>query len=170
MSRKSRSSFLEEQVRLLVQYFGVDKVWTALSKVSNGAVETPKRQSRRQPAEPDRQAKPNVTSMLKQLRQMDEEKHRLLVDFYTKLKDKKVLPETQDIRHFAQLIGLKEIAGKSRNGMIPKLMRFLVAHSTERLHVDIETAANISEEQRQQGFSVLTDKLLGDKEDKKGTL
>ena len=169
MSRKSQSSFLEEEVRLLVQYFGVDKVQIALSKVSNGSVETAKRQSRRQPAKPNRQAKPNVTSMLKQLRQMDERKHRLLTDFYTELKDKKVLPETQDIRYFAQLIGLKEIAGKSRKEMIPKLIRFLVEHPTERLHVDIEKAANISEQQRQQGFSVLTDKLLGDKEGKKGT-
>ena len=169
MSRKSRSSFLEEEVRLLVQYFGADRVRTALSKVSNGATEATERQSRRQPAKPDRQAKPSVTSTLEQLRQMDEEKHRLLADFYTQLKEKKVLPESQDIRRFAQVIGLKEIAGKSRKDMIPKLMRFLVEQPTERLQVDIETAASISEQQRQQGFSVLTDKLLGDKEGKKGT-
>lgn len=167
MSQKSRSVFLEEVLRLLIQYFGVDEVRTALSKVSNGAVRAPERQSRRQPAEPDRRAKPSVTSMLEQLRQMDEEKHRLLSDFYTQLKDKKVLPESQDIRHFAQVIGLKEISGKSRKDMIPKLMRFLLEQPTERLQVDIKTAANISEQQRQQGFSVLTDKLLGDKEGKK---
>ncbi len=101
MNRKSRSSFLEEEVKLLVQYFGVDRVQTALSKVSNGAVEAPQRQSRRQSAEPDHQANPSVTSLLEQLRQMDEVKHRLLTDFYTQLKDKKVLPESQDIRHFA---------------------------------------------------------------------
>jgi hypothetical protein len=169
MNRKSQSSFLEEEIRLLVRYFGVDKVRIALSKALNGAVEVPERQSRRQSAEPDHQAKPSVTSTLEQLRQMDEEKHRLLTDFYTQLKDKKVLPESQDIRHFAQLIGLKEIAGKSRKDMIPRLMRFLVEQPTERLQVDIETAANVSEQQRQQGFSVLTDKLLGDKEGKKGT-
>lgn len=169
MSRKPRSSFLEEEVRLLVQYFGVNRVRTALSKVSNGAVEAPERQSRRQFADPDHQANPSVTSTLEHLRQMDKEKHRVLSDFYTQLKDKKVLPESQDIRHFAQLIGLKEIGGKSRKDMIPILMRFLVEQPTERLQVDIETAANISEQQRQQGFSVLTDKLLGDKEGKKGT-
>jgi hypothetical protein len=88
--------------------------------------------------------------------------------FLTELKYTKVLPEAQDIRHFAQVIGIKEINGKSRKEMIPKLMRFLVEQPIERLKVDIETAPNISEQQRQQGFSVLTDKLLSDKEGKKG--
>jgi len=170
MSRKSHLFFLEEEVRLLVQYFGVDRVRTALSKVSNGAVDALERQSRRQPAVPDRQAIPRVPSMLEQLRQIDEEKHRLLADFYAQLKDKMVLPESQDIRQFAQVIGLKEIAGKSRKVMIPDLMRFLVEQPIERLQADIKTAASISEQQRQQGFSVLTDKLLGDINGKKGTL
>jgi hypothetical protein len=63
-----------------------------------------------------------------------------------------------------------EIAGKSRKVMIPDLMRFLVEQPIERLQADIKTAASISEQQRQQGFSVLTDKLLGDINGKKGTL
>ena len=70
------------------------------------------------------------------------------------------MPESQDIRHFVQLIGLKEIAGKSRKDMIATLMRFLVEQPTERLQFDIDKAANVSEQQRQRGFSVLTDKLL----------
>jgi hypothetical protein len=118
------------------------------------------RRTRRQPAKPGHQAKPSVASTLEQLRPTDEEKHRLLTDFYSQLKDKKVLPESQDIRHFVQLIGLKEIAGKSRKDMIATLMRFLVEQPTERLQFDIDKAANVSEQQRQRGFSVLTDKLL----------
>jgi hypothetical protein len=73
------------------------------------------------------------------------------------------LPDSQDIRFFAHIIGLKEISGKSRKDMIPKLMRFLFAQSTEQIKKNIERAATVSEQQRQQGFSVLTDKLLGDK-------
>src|SRR5438876_1230609 len=107
MSRKSTSSFLEEAVRLLVQYFGVDRVRAALAKVPNGAVDASDGQPRRRPSKPDHQANPSVTTTLEQLRQKDEEKHRLLTDFYTQLKDRKVLPEPQDIRHFAQIIGLK---------------------------------------------------------------
>jgi hypothetical protein len=163
MIKKTRLSFLEDEVRLLVQYFGVDKVRTALSKVSEGSVEAPEHQSGRQPADAEFQAKPTIAIVLDQLRKNDEEKHRILTNFYTQLKEKKVLPESQDIRYFAQVIGLKEIAGKSRKDMIPKLMRFLVEQPTGRLQVDIEKAANISEQQRQQGFSILTDKLLGNK-------
>ncbi len=73
------------------------------------------------------------------------------------------MPESQDIRFFAQIISLKEITGKSRKDMIPTLMRFLLEQSTEQLEDYVKKAINVSEEQRQQGFSVLTDKLLGDK-------
>ena len=61
---------------------------------------------------------------------------------------------------FAQIIGQKDIDGKSRKDMLPRLMCFLLEKPTERLKVDIEAAANVSEQQRKQGFSVLADKLL----------
>jgi hypothetical protein len=163
MSNKTPLSFLEEEIKLLVQYFGIDRVRISFSKVLNDVVDLPERQYRRQNIELERQVRPNITIMLKRVLREDKEKHRLLADFYDQMKTKKVLPESQDIRHFAQIIGLKEIAGKARKDMIPKLMRFLVEQPTERLKGDIEKAANISEQQRQQGFSVLTDKLLGDK-------
>ena len=104
-----------------------------------------------------------VANALELIRGSDPEKHRLLSEFLGHLKDRKILPESQDIRHFAQLIGLKDIGGKSRKDMIPTLMRFLLEQPTERLQIDLQSADNISEEQRQQGFSVLTDKLLGEK-------
>lgn len=163
MTRKARQSLVDEAVGLLVKHFGADRVRAALPKASNGAVRASEREPNSGSSRPDLQASPTVTSMLEQLRQTDEEKYRLLAGFYTQLKDRTVLPESQDIRHFAQLIGLKEISGKSRKDMVPKLMRFLLEQPTERLQVDIETAPNVSEQQRQKGFSVLTDKLLGEK-------
>ena len=36
--------------------------------------------------------------MMEQLRQEDQEKHRLLTAFFKRLKDKVVLPESQDMR------------------------------------------------------------------------
>jgi len=169
MNRKSRASFLEAEVGLLVQHFGAERVRTALSKVSNDTIETPKSQSRRPSADLDSPANPSVTTTLEQLRQIDAEKHRLLADFYSKLKDRSVLPESQDIRYFAQLIGLKEIEGKSGKDMIPRLIRFFVEQPTKRLQADIQKASNVSEQQRSQGYSVLTDKLLGDRPGKNGT-
>jgi hypothetical protein len=163
MSRKSKSSFLDDGVGLLVQYFGVKRVWAALAKVSNGAIEESESEPRRRSAE--HVAKPSIKNALEKLHETDEEKSRLLSDFYMQLKNKRVLPESQDIRHFAQLIGLKEITGKSRKDMIPRLMQFLLEQPIDRLRVNIETAASVSEQQRQKGFSLLTDKLLGDKKE-----
>src|SRR5207249_3633073 len=103
----------------------------ALAKASNGAAEVSERQPRRRSSDAKYEANPTVTSMLQQLRQSDEEKHRVLTEFYGCLKDRSVLPDSQDIRHFAQLIGLKEISGRSRKEMLPTLMRFLLGEPTE---------------------------------------
>jgi len=162
VKREPTVSFLEEAVVLLVQHFGIARVQAALSKVSNCAVETSEGRNHRSLSNASHQASPSITSILKQLRQKDEEKYLRLTNFYTDLKDKKVLLDSQDIRFFAHIIGLKEISGKSRKDMIPKIMRFLFAQSTEQIKDYVERAATVSEQQRQQGFSVLTDKLLGD--------
>lgn len=160
MSRRSASSYVENTMGLLVEEFGIGRVRAALAKVSNGDANVFESHPRRQFGKPDKQAKSSVTSTLEQLREKDPERHRLLTTFYMRLKDKMVLPESQDIRQFAQVIGLKDIDGKSRKDMLPKLMRFLIEQPTERLRVDVEAAANVSEQHRKQGFSVLTDKLL----------
>ncbi len=107
MTRKSRQSVLDDMIGLLIKHFGLDRVQASLAKASSDAVRASEGQPRSGSSRPDLQANPTVTSMLEQLRQEDEEKYRLLAGFYTKLKDKTVLHESQDIRHFAQLIGLK---------------------------------------------------------------
>jgi RNA polymerase-interacting CarD/CdnL/TRCF family regulator len=103
---------------------------------------------------------PTVASALELIQSSDPEKYRLLKEFHARLQDRKTLPESQDIRQFAQLVGLKEIHGKSRKDMIPTLMRFLLERATDRLRTEIPRADDISEQQRQEGFSILTDKLL----------
>jgi hypothetical protein len=160
MSRKSTSAYLENAVGVLVEHFGIGRVRSALAKVSNGMTAEPESHPRERPNKPGRQVVTSIATLLEELRQKDPEKCHLLTDFYARLRSRSVLPESQDLRHFAQLIGLKEIAGKSRNDMIPKLMRVLLERSNERLRRDIEAAANVSEQQRKQGFSVLTDKIL----------
>jgi hypothetical protein len=166
MTRASRQSFVDEAVGLLVKEFGGKRVRAALAKVSNGGVSASEAQPRRRSRKPAFQTGPTVADTLEELRQKDEERHRLLVSFYAQLRDRTVLPDSQDIRHFAQLIGLKEISGQSRKDMIPGLMRFLMEQPKERLQIDIDAAANVSEQQRQKGFSVLTDKLLGTEPEK----
>ncbi len=166
MSHSSKSLLLADEIDLLVRHFGIDRVRAALAKVSlakasieddeNLRVATRKDAPRRQ-----KPIRANGAKALESIREIDPEKHRLLSGFLLRLNDRRVLPESQDIRLFAQMIGLKEISGKSRKDMIPKLMRFLVKQPVERLRNGIEGATNISEQQRRMGFSVLTDKLLG---------
>jgi hypothetical protein len=161
MSQKLTSSFLQDEVRLLVEHFGVERLRAALARVSDGAAESPSIEVLPRSIKVKRQPTASVTSLLEDYRQKDMQKYHVLTDFYTKLKYREILPESQDIIHFSQLVGLKDVNGKSRKDMIPRLMRFLIEQPTEQLQVNIKRAADISEQQRQQGFSVLTDKLLG---------
>lgn len=161
MSRTSKSLFLEEIIALLVNRFGAERVRTALSRVSVKDEEDQPKPRKVSPSS-RKPSHPPVIGALEEIRESEPEKYRLLKEFLDHLKSRKVLPESQDIRHFAQLIGLKNIAGKSRKDMIPTLMRFLLEQPSERLRVELQSAETISEQQRQQGFSVLTDKLLGE--------
>jgi len=163
MSHSSKSSFLEEAIALLVQHFGVKRVRAALAKVPIGGDEEAQKPARKTLSRAQKPIRPTVANALELIRESDSEKHRLLSEFLRHLDDRKVLPESEDIRHFAQLVGLKNIGGKSRKEMIPTLMRFLLDLPSERLRTDIKKADDISEQQRQQGFSVLTDKLLAGK-------
>ena len=161
MNHSETTAFLEETVSLLVEHFGADRVRAAVAKVSNGVIQASEMVAHAPVHKPARQVHLNVTSTLEQLRSTDEEKHRLLSEFYTRLKDRKILPDSQDIRHFALNIGLTEIRGKSRRDMIGALIRFLSEEPTQQLQIEIERAEGISEQNRRQGFSVLADKLMG---------
>lgn len=161
MSRPVRQSLLYEEIDLLVKHFGIKRVRDAVAKVSPEGDTGTRAPTRGSASRRQRPISVNGNSAIEPIRETQPEKHRLLSDFLLRLKGRQVLPESQDIRHFAQVIGLKEISGKSREDMLPKLIRFLVDQPIERLRADIESASNISEQQRQMGFSLLTDKLLG---------
>jgi hypothetical protein len=163
MSRKRTANFLQKAVDLLVEYFGIERVRAALGNASGNPEQRPKEKPQSHARKSGQPAVPTVPNLLEQVRQTDEVRYRLLDGFYRDLKDGKVLPESQDIRQFAHIIGLKEINGKSRKDLVPRLMRFLMEQPIDQLRMEIERAAGVSEKERQLGFSVLTDKLLGEK-------
>ncbi|MGO9201431.1 MAG: hypothetical protein ACLQM8_12985 [Limisphaerales bacterium] len=160
MNEELTPSFVEEEVGLLVHHFGIDRVQAALAKSLGARIKRSQPDGRCQSAGTGHRANPSIPSVLEQLRLTDGDRYRLLTDFYTQLRDRKLLPESQDIRQFAQIIGFKHIQGRSREDLLRKLMRFLKDQPTERLRSHIGGAAAVSEEERQQGFSVLTDRLL----------
>jgi hypothetical protein len=70
------------------------------------------------------------------------------------------LPDSEDIRQFAQTIGIKELKGRSRADLISNVIVFLASASREVQTNAIGQSAGISAAKRNEGFSVLTDKLL----------
>ena len=103
-----------------------------------------------------------ILDVLESIRKADPSKYNILDEFFMKLKDRKVLPEPLDIQYFAQILGIKDIGGKNRKEMISTLLRFMTERPIDSLVKDVERAGNISGRQRQQGFSILADKLLSD--------
>lgn len=160
MSRLSKS-LLQELIEVLVEHFGLREVQSAVEEASVGENKEVRVSYRKVGPQRPRPTGPTINSSLEQIRDTDPDKYRLLSDFLDRLRDRLVLPESEDIRYFAQLVGLKEIRGKSRKEMIPKLMRFLLDRDTETLRAAIQRANTISQQERARGFSVLTDKLLG---------
>ncbi len=162
MRNSPKSSFVDQEVHLLVLHFGERRVRAALAKTLNDksvgfqdAKPRPPRESKR--------AGQTLNDTLAGVRVAEPEKYSILHAFLDQLKDGAILPEVLDIRQFAQQIGLKDINGKSRRDLLPKLIRFLLQQPLEKLKTDLEKARGISEQQRRRGFSVLTDKLLGDR-------
>jgi hypothetical protein len=162
MSYPSKSSLLADELSLLVKHFGIQRVRGVLAKISRSLGDETESVRPRKHAVPGPK-RANGTNVLESIRETEPEKYRLLSEFLLRLRDRRILPAPQDIRYFAQIVGLKEISGKSREDLIPKLMRFLMEQTIDRLRVDIEGASDISEQQRRMGFSILTDKLVGKK-------
>jgi hypothetical protein len=163
MTRVHTPVLLKDAVGLLVHHFGPERVQTALAAFSRTEVDAARVEANVAPNRPIGRRPISVASALEKIRHLDEQKYTIAAAFHRQLLEKTVLPESQDIRQFAQIIGLKGIKGKSRRDLIPPLMRFLIAEPLERLRVALAKAPGVSEQQRQRGFSILTDKLLSDK-------
>ena len=142
-----------------MQHFGASRVRAALEKTSSAP-----QQAAQKPRYSNVSRKVNGSSiahLLESIQETDTIKSDLLNPFYQSLLNRNILPKSEDIRHFATIIGLKFIDGKSRRDLVPKLMRFLLELTNEQLEIDLPQASNISEEQRQKSYSLLTDKILG---------
>jgi hypothetical protein len=161
MKHPTNASFLEDQLGVLVKHFGIGRLRRAIARIPDGADGENSASAKRKPNRSRKPSRQNGVRFVESIRETDPEKYRLLDEFLLRLRDMRILPEAQDIRQFAGNIGIKEFGGKSREEMIPKLIRLLSERPTRRLRDDIAGAENISEHQRQRGFSVLADKLLG---------
>lgn len=159
MNRFSQTKYLEEQLQLLVDQFGCDKVQRVFAKIRPDDNDLKKESPSNNSVKSYRS---DLQTLMETLKASDPVRRELLLDFRKKLEERVILPASEDLRWFAQVVGLKELPGKSRRDMIPKLLAFLTTVSNEKLNRAFKLAKGISAEQRSKGFSVLADKLLGD--------
>ncbi|HEY2839682.1 MAG TPA: hypothetical protein VGJ26_11055 [Pirellulales bacterium] len=162
MKQASEQTFLRELLGLLIAEFGSDKVrreLLAIAPESLGVKSIRTSRSHKEKREGPA-SRPTVRSTLEGLKANDPSRHRILNDFVVRLRERTVLPESEDLRHFAQLVGLKGLVARSRREMIPKLVLFLATLSQTQLSAAIAQASGISESSRKNAFSLLTDKLL----------
>src|SRR2546426_1059840 len=109
MSQSLKSLLLEEEIALLVKYFGMQRIRAALAKVPAGGDEERRAPTRKmKPRSPRPPIRATVTQGLESIRERDPEKYLLLSEFLRRLEDRQILPESQDIRQFAQIVGLKD--------------------------------------------------------------
>jgi len=154
--------FLEKVLKTLIDRFNIDSVQNAfdqLKNTSNNEVSPPQKDKK---DKPKRVKRNSVLEIIDSLKESDINKHNTLTDFYKKLKSNMVLREAEDIRYFSHIIGMKEISGKSRNELVSSLIRFLSTINLSELIEMIKKSENISSNQRQSGFGILTDRLLRD--------
>lgn len=153
----AKSQLLRDAVELLVTHFGVEQVLLAMNEVYpevGASIKVDQARTRRT-------TRPNtLQELLTQTRLNDPERYRILVDFRKDLHSREVLPEAEDIRHYVQLIGVKEVSGKSRKDMVRSLIRSLIDVPIDLLKQSIDMSRDINLKTREKGYSDLVDKLL----------
>lgn len=83
---------------------------------------------------------PSIPKSLITLESVEPERYQLLMNFYTNLTAKAVLPSLRDIKEFATDSGLPEVRAKSRQKAISPLISSLVKFPNEELIAKIQSA------------------------------
>lgn len=83
---------------------------------------------------------PSIPKSLTSLKNIEPEKYQLLMNFYTDLTAKAVLPSLRDIKEFAVECGLPEPRAKSRQKAISPLINLLVQFPNAQLIAKIQSA------------------------------
>ena len=163
MGKFSQSTFLSESLRLLVEHFGAKEVRAKLDKIAPRAqpLAAQIKPSRSNTSQEQERQRHSFQLNLAEIQKTDPVKFDLLNRFLGRLHSRTILPDAEDIRQFAPVVGLKELRGKGRRELIPPLIECMLRIDLSRLADAIGHAEGISEEKRRQGFSILTDKLVG---------
>jgi len=154
MKRTSRDEYLDVTLRALVAFFGIEAVTRAMADIE-GKVTEPRR------PRSDPPARITLPRAVAELAKSDPRRFDLLRPFFEKIMSGELLPQSEDIRRFAEHLRVKELLpGRSRRDLVVKLTGPLVAMPLNELPALLKEADSIFEEQRRKGYSLLTDRLL----------
>jgi hypothetical protein len=149
MKQTRDKEYLRLVISALVHRFGLGPVLRVLEALEPRKV----RGARNSPSRAPRPGKRSLAGLTA-------EQRRLLVPFRQSLAERELLPSSEDLRRFAELAGLKELRGKDRRTLLSRLLAHLATLSPRFLEELLPRAATISERERREGYSVLTEKLV----------
>ncbi len=162
MSQEPVVARIDRTIRALVSAYGPEQVLAAVERITAGSVAAGGKFRPLSGSSREASPVPSISRSLAMLKESDANRYELLSRFLIRVNDRDVLPEAQDLRFFADRVGLIELAGKSRKSMVANLMRHLFNRPIDLLKRDLMEAESMNEQQRRRGFSVLTAHLLND--------
>lgn len=161
MKQITAETYLAEALMALVRFYGIDRLKQELDTISKQCEQFPaptNQQININTARPPKQK--SLPKVITEISEREPEKGKLLENFFQKIVSASLLPEAEDVRRFADLVGIKKLKGKSRNELITKLANELVPLDLRRLENLLPQADGISSAQRREGYSILTDTLM----------
>ncbi len=161
MKQITAENYLAEALMALVRFYGIDRIKQELDAISKQGEQFPAPTNRQDRIDTARSPKPKpLPKVVIEISEREPEKGKLLENFFQKIISAILLPEAEDVRRFADLVGIKKLKGKSRNELITKLANELVPLDMRSLENLLPQADGISSAQRREGYSILTDTLM----------
>jgi hypothetical protein len=158
--RIRQEEFLRESLLLLVRLCGLDAVRSALSALDDQAAQIDATAGAAKQVPSPTVPRTWVPRAVATLQETEPDKYAVLRAFFSTVESGELLPESEDVRRFAESLGLKQVHGTKRRELIAKLADPMVLLTVERIRELVDQAKKISAQERNKGYSILTDKLL----------
>ncbi len=155
MKPSLREIYLRDALAALVRFYGFHAVTDALT-----ALETPSSKSKNVRAVKTKRDESGIPRAILALHEMDPPRYDLLRSFFASVQLGEVLVEAEDVRIFAEIAGLKELRGRSRRDLVPRLAEYLATLPVEELSSILAKASGVSSRERNQGFATITDRMM----------
>lgn len=130
-------SFLEAQLRLLVDHFGDDRVQLTLRRIAGSG---PPTQPGRRASGAKKKSRPRATAPEFVSKMVLADDHRrLLAEAAEKFQEKAFLPTVGDVRHFCEVHGVEGPVSGSRADAVPRVFRFLATLNADDLRTTLDS-------------------------------